>query len=70
LLVERANHAVTIPLVDELHPTLLRFLLLAAGVSLPQVLEALRNPIGVPARASTPPASAFAHGAQPSSAGA
>jgi hypothetical protein len=56
LLIERGSRAVTVPLVDELQPALLRFLLLAAGVSLPQLLEALKSPSAAPPSMNPPSA--------------
>src|ERR1700733_2811484 len=44
LLLERGPRAVTVPLLDELPPLLLRFLLSGAGVSLPQLMAALHSP--------------------------
>ncbi len=42
LLLERGPRAVTVPLKDELEPALVHFLLLASGVSMPQLVAALR----------------------------
>ncbi len=42
LLLERGARAVIVPLLDELPPVLLRFLLNGAGVSLPQLAAALQ----------------------------
>jgi hypothetical protein len=57
LLLERGTRAVTVPLLDELQPPLLHFLLLGAGVSLSQVVSALQTPSQPPPqtiRSSTP----------------
>lgn len=58
LLLERGPRAVTVPLIDELPPVLLRFLLNGAGVSLPQLVAAMRPmPLEVePASGSPRPA--------------
>jgi hypothetical protein len=57
LLLERDTRAVTIPLLDELPDPLLRFLVLAAGVSLPQMTTLLNDPSGIaaPKPSSIPP---------------
>jgi hypothetical protein len=57
LLLEGATRAVTVPLLDELQPPLLHFLLLGAGVSLSQLVSALQTPSQPPPqpfRSSTP----------------
>jgi hypothetical protein len=49
VLLEKGSRAVTIPLQhEEMHPGLLHFLLLAAGVSLSDLLAALRPTSSVP----------------------
>jgi hypothetical protein len=52
LLLERGTRAVTVPLLDELQPPLLHFLLLGAGVSLSQLVAALQRPSDPPRSAS------------------
>jgi hypothetical protein len=54
LLLERGTRAVTIPLLDELQPPLLHFLLLGAGVSLGQLVTMLQRPSEPPARTCSP----------------
>jgi hypothetical protein len=52
LLLERGSRAVIVPFVDELEPTLLRFLTLAAGVLPRHVVAVLQAPTpGLDARA-------------------
>ena len=53
LLLERGTRAVTIPLLDELPPPLLHFLLLGAGISLAQLATVLQRPSEPPARTSS-----------------
>jgi hypothetical protein len=54
LLLERGPRAVTVPLLDELQPSLLHFLLLGAGVSLSQLKPALASPSDAPPRPLVP----------------
>ena len=67
LLLERASRAVIVPFVDELEPTLLRFLTLAAGVLPRQLAAVLQAPApgleaGAPSRISLVPAGSNADG--------
>lgn len=54
LLLERGSRAVTVPLLDELPPPLLHFLLMGAGVSLGQLVAILERPSQPPARSGSP----------------
>jgi hypothetical protein len=57
LLLERASRAVTVPIVDELDPALVRFLALAAGVLPPHLVAALQTPGDAPLQSRPPPMS-------------
>jgi hypothetical protein len=68
LLLERNSRAVTVPLLDELPAPLLRFLVLAAGVSLPQFTAILSGRVTAPAT-SVPPESVWPPPVAPNGAG-